>query len=164
MMKARPMLGALPFGPIACCQYNPIIKGYTCYDNAGNVVYNQAGDVPPVDTECTKVGALEDYPELRKGPQPLPAPRPATVIPGRAGGPPRIIETEPGWASAVAPYVTYAVANVAFGDMQPPPYSPATLVEQDQPLTPAKPVPPGPPPPSSGPLPASDWFGMFRRR
>lgn len=82
----------------------------------------------------------------------------------------KTIPTAPGWAPAVPPYITYPVSNVAWGRMETPPYALAKFYEADQeappaapPSSPALPMQPPPTIAPTGPLPISDWFGLFRR-
>ncbi len=95
------------------------------------------------------------------------APRPVTVFPGIQGRHPVAVPTRPGWPAATPPYVTYPVDNVAWGEMDPPPYQ-GTTYDSDHPPKPPAPasrpaVPPKSSVPASGPLPISDWFGLLKR-
>lgn len=77
-----------------------------------------------------------------------------------------------GWSSPVAPFITYPVQNVAWGDSEPPPYQSRTMVPTDQlmlgPSAPRSAGPPAPIPvitpsvPPTGPLPVQDWFRLLR--
>lgn len=79
-----------------------------------------------------------------------------------------------GWSSPVAPFITYPVQNVAWGNgEEPPPYQSRTMVPTDQlmlgPAAPRSAGPPAPisviapPVPSTGPLPVQDWFNLLMR-
>jgi len=82
--------------------------------------------------------------------------------------PERPIKTAPGWAPAIPPYITYPVANVAWGNMETPPYALAKFHVKGE--APPPPPPPSMPPaapnapmiPPTGPLNMSDWFGVLR--
>jgi hypothetical protein len=99
------------------------------------------------------------------------APRPMTVYPGVQGRPPVAVPTRPGWPAATPPYVTYPVDNIAWGDMDPPPYQGTTYdPKTDHPKAVSAPAPALPPAvpsaslrPANGPLPISDWFGLLKR-
>lgn len=105
----------------------------------------------------------------------VPVERPTTVLPGSGGKPSRAIKTAPGWAPAIPPYITYPVDNVAWGEMEAPPFAPAKFYDRNEapPPPPRAPSPapvpkattPVPPPkkPPNGALPVSDWFGLLRR-
>ena len=108
-------------------------------------------------------------------------PRPMTVYPGSPGRPPVAVPTKPGWPTATPPYVTYPVDNIAWGDMEAPPYQgktydlqtelPPGALEAPGPKAPSRPPAPASPPavppssrvPATGPLPISDWFGLLQR-
>jgi hypothetical protein len=97
------------------------------------------------------------------------APRPVTVYPGTQGRHPVAVPTRPGWPAAVPPYVTYPVDNVAWGQMDPPPFQaqtfdPTTELPPKAPAPASRPaVPPKSSVPANGPLPISDWFGLLQR-
>lgn len=117
-----------------------------------------------------QLGAQDAYrPTSVAPPDPL-KPRSQTVIPGR-GGPNQVINTPGGWAPAIPPYITYPIANVAWGNYDTPPFAPATFVDQGQtmispgppPRATAATPPQAPPPPSNGALPVQDWFNLLGR-
>jgi hypothetical protein len=93
-----------------------------------------------------------------------------TVMPGVDGKPARAIKTAPGWAPAIPPFITYPVDNVAWGEMETPPFAPAKFYDKNEAPPTLPPPPPAPvplraaaPKPSGGALPVSDWFGLLRR-
>lgn len=82
-----------------------------------------------------------------------------------------------GWSSPVAPFITYPVQNVAWGDSEPPPYQSRSMVPTGQtmlgPSAPRGAGPPAPAPaavpvsappvPPTGPLPVQDWFNLLMK-
>lgn len=81
-----------------------------------------------------------------------------------------------GWSSPVAPFITYPVQNVAWGDgEEPPPYQSRTMIPTGQlmlgPSAPRSAGPPAPAPipivsapvPPTGPIPVQDWFNLLLR-
>lgn len=82
-----------------------------------------------------------------------------------------------GWSSPVAPFITYPVQNVAWGNgEESPPYQSRSMIPTGQlMLGPSAPRSAGPPPPAAsvpitpplipptGPLPVQDWFNLLMR-